>query len=758
MKIAGKRHAEWHELDIEKPEGEALLDALAPRADVLVSLLPYVFHPVVARFALKHNKHFLTASYVSDGMRAVADQFRAKGLVLINECGVDPGTDHASAVPIFKRVHAEGGRVEYFTSFAGGLPAPEANDNPFGYKFSWAPRGVLLAGKNSASFYRDGKEVVIPGSELFRSYWPFKVEPFDEFECYPNRDSKPYREFYEIPEAKTVIRGTLRNRGWCEKIKKLVDLGYIEEAAHNVSGKSYRALTKELSKYNDASGVTLQAHVAALLQTPVDGHVIKAFEWLGLFSDGEFVPADIPQTTLDALCSVMRKKMTLQPHERDLLVLRHTLVCDFRDRKEYITSTLVDFGFPNGDTSMARTTSLPLAIATRMVLEGRFTTPGLTIPTVPELYEPLMTELATLGIKYVEDVRTEYKRHFWLRDEVKPGERRAAITPTIAKRLIEEGGFFVTVEKSASRCFDVRDYAAAGCAIAESGDWKKAPKNATIVGLKELPADGSLLHNSHIFFCHAFKNQSGWAAELQRFQDPSGLLYDMEYLTYPDGRRVAAFGRPAGLAGAAVAVLAWVAQTEGRKLGQLHSWKTQLHMVADVKQALGNRRPTAIVLGALGRCGRGAVDVLEAVGVQVTQWDLAETRAGGPFPELLNHDILVNAILLTQKIPPFLTRDMLATPTSKLSTIVDVSCDTSNPNNPLPFSNRNTTLVDPVYNVTDRVQVVAIDHLPTLLPVESSDGFSTDLYPHMLTFPDGDVWTRALKLFREKQAEARNAK
>ncbi len=167
-KVSGTKHASWVELDVEKPEGVAALDHWAARVDIVVSLLPYVFHPLAAQAALRAGKHFMTASYVSDGIRALEAEFRAKGLVTINECGVDPGTDHASMRAVVERVHAQGGKITYFTSFAGGLPAPECNDNPFGYKFSWAPKGVLLAGKNSASFYKDGKEVFIPGTELFK--------------------------------------------------------------------------------------------------------------------------------------------------------------------------------------------------------------------------------------------------------------------------------------------------------------------------------------------------------------------------------------------------------------------------------------------------------------------------------------------------------------------------------------------------------------------------------------------------------------
>ena len=280
VKIAGCKRARWVQLDVEKPEGLAALDEWAARVDVVVSLLPYVFHPTAAKAALKASKHFLTASYVSDGIRALQDEFAAKGLVTVNECGVDPGTDHASMRAVVERVHADGGKITYFTSFAGGLPAPECNDNPFGYKFSWAPKGVLLAGKNSASFYKDGQEVFIPGTELFKSFWKFSVEGFPDFECYPNRDSKPYRDIYGIPECGTVIRGTLRNQGWCEKIKKLVDLGYVEEAISNVGGLSYATLTAKL--INADANKDLVAQTAAFLKVPVDSHVIYCLQVAGL--------------------------------------------------------------------------------------------------------------------------------------------------------------------------------------------------------------------------------------------------------------------------------------------------------------------------------------------------------------------------------------------------------------------------------------------------------------------------------------------
>jgi hypothetical protein len=258
----------------------------------------------------------------------------------------------------------------------------------------------------------------------------------------------------------------------------------------------YAFVTAQLLGSTDTSN--LAARVAAHLHVAEDSHVIKAFAWLGLFDNKQIVPNGVTNN-LDALSLLMRSKMTLQPHERDLMVLRHTFVAEYEDRTEHILSTLIDYGFPNGDTSMARTTSLPLAIATRMVLERvsnfsgpcvslspnfqRFTTPGLTIPIVKELYEPLMAELAELGIAYTEKVTTTMKKTLWLRDEVKVGEHRAAITPTVAKKLIDEG-FFVCVERSKTRCFSDEDYQRAGAKLVEHGTWRTAPKDAIIVGLK----------------------------------------------------------------------------------------------------------------------------------------------------------------------------------------------------------------------------------------------------------------------------------
>jgi saccharopine dehydrogenase (NAD+, L-lysine-forming) len=374
-----------------------------------------------------------------------------------------------------------------------------------------------------------------------------------------------------------------------------------------------------------------------------------------------------------------------------------------------------------------------------------------------------------LNIKFTEKVLGP---HLWLRSETKPGEERVAVTPADVKKLLQ-AGFRISVEKSPHRCFPDDDYKAVGATLVETGSWTRAPSSAIIVGLKELPESKESLTHRHIYFAHCYKNQTGWKDILARFQQGGGLLWDLEFLVDDQGRRVAAFGRAAGVVGMGLAILQWALQrTPGSQpLKNLKSWKTTQDMVKSVKEALNKatekkHEPRALVLGALGRCGGGAAWFAEQVGISVTRWDLAETKSGGPFPELLTHDILVNAIYLREKIPPFLTSEFIqGFKDRKLSIFSDVSCDYTNPNNPFPIYNEGTTLVDPILHLIKKsestlpLDVISIDHLPSLTPSDSSSDFSADLIPHLqlLHTPGGHkapVWTRAEKIFNEKQLEA----
>jgi len=356
----------------------------------------------------------------------------------------------------------------------------------------------------------------------------------------------------------------------------------------------------------------------------------------------------------------------------------------------------------------------------------------------------------------------------WLRCEKKKFEHRAALTPTTAKALID-AGFDISVERDEQRIFDDAEYEAVGCTLVDNNTWPNAPVTTPIIGLKELPESDEPLPHTHIQFAHCYKGQAGWTSILSRFHRGGGTLYDIEFLTDAQGRRVAAFGFHAGFAGAAAGAMALAAHKRGEKLGPLTPFENEAAMVSTVKNILGGsgKGVKALVIGALGRCGRGAVDLFRKIGLDeddILKWDMAETAKGGPFSEILEVDIFVNCIYLNSAIPPFLTRDQItaAGQSRRLAVIVDVSCDTTGPFNPIPIYTINTTFSEPtvaveVGPINPPLSVVSIDHLPTLLPREASEQFSSDLLPSLLEFPNrttAQVWTDAEKLYREKVSQA----
>ena len=376
---------------------EESLENLIAQADLSISLLPYVYHPLVAKLCVKHKKQMVTASYVKDEMRALDEDAKRAGVILLNEIGVDPGIDHMSAMKVIDHIRNNGGELVSFSSYCGGLPAPDANDNPFGYKFSWSPRGVVLAGKNPARFLKDGEIVDIPGEELFANHWPVEIEGFGTLEGYPNRDSLPYIDTYGIHGVKTMFRGTLRYPGWCETLKKISELGLLDETERDdLEGLSLAQVTAKLI----GSSGDLKADVAAHLHIDAGSFVISNLEWLGLFSDDP-IPAGA-KSPLDVLAGRMLEKMQYAPGERDMLIMQHEFVAKYPDRTEKTTSTMIDYGIPHGDTSMSRTVGLPAAIATRLILEGKIALTGVQVPVMPEIYEPVLAELESMGIKFTE--------------------------------------------------------------------------------------------------------------------------------------------------------------------------------------------------------------------------------------------------------------------------------------------------------------------------------------------------------------------
>jgi saccharopine dehydrogenase-like NADP-dependent oxidoreductase len=387
-------------LDVEKPEQIQKLEDLVSSADLVVSLLPYIHHVKVAEFAIKHKKNMVTTSYVSDAMRALDGQAKDAGIIIINESGLDPGIDHMSAMRIIHKVEEEGGKIVSFKSTTGALPSQEANNNPFGYKFSWSPKGVLLASRNSAKWLEGGKEVSIPGEQLFENYYIQDVPGVGAFENYPNRNSLPYKDIYGLADAKTVYRGTFRNVGWCETLRGIVALGWLdEEPVEGFSGKTYGELTGKLIGADPSQDLTNEA--AKFLGLKTYSAVVKRLGWLGLLGS-ETLPDD-KDNPLDYLNVLTLKKMSMDKKDRDMVVMLHEFVAEYPDKKEYTTSTLVDYGISGGDTSVARTVSIPAGIAVKLVLQGKIAIKGVHIPTKPEIYNPILNELEDHNIRFEEN-------------------------------------------------------------------------------------------------------------------------------------------------------------------------------------------------------------------------------------------------------------------------------------------------------------------------------------------------------------------
>lgn len=345
--------------------------------------------------------------------------------------------------------------------------------------------------------------------------------------------------------------------------------------------------------------------------------------------------------------------------------------------------------------------------------------------------------------------------HLWVRAEQRENEERVGITPEGAADLIAQG-FRVTIEESATRILPIDGYADAGCEVARENSWPDAPREAIIFGLKELPDDGTPLPHRHIMFGHAFKGQFTGRRLLERFKAGGGTLYDLEYLVDESGRRMAAFGYWAGYAGAAVSLKAWAAQKQGGLCPAVSTWRDKgallSDLAADLKSA-GNTRPTAtaIVIGALGRVGTGAADLCEAMDIAPTRWDMDETASGGPFPEILDHDLFFNCILARPGTPVFVPKSALSAE-RRLSVVGDIACDPDSDYNPVPVYDEATTWAEPVVRVHNDppFDVMAIDNLPSLLPLESSEDFAEQLLPSLKSLDklQEGVWGRAEATFQ----------
>ncbi|MGB0959532.1 MAG: saccharopine dehydrogenase [Halocynthiibacter sp.] len=348
--------------------------------------------------------------------------------------------------------------------------------------------------------------------------------------------------------------------------------------------------------------------------------------------------------------------------------------------------------------------------------------------------------------------------HLWVRAEERPNEDRVGLTPEGARKLLA-AGLRVTVEDSSVRAIPIDGYKAAGCEIAPENSWRTAPDDAIIFGLKELPEDGKPLHHKHIMFGHAYKGQFTGVQLLERFKAGGGTLYDLEYLVDETGRRVAAFGYWAGYAGAAVTLKCWAAQQRGEICGPVGVYKNKDALLAELSaelDALNCPRPTASVVGAKGRVGSGAFALCKAMDVATTKWDKEETASGGPFPEILNHDLFFNCIFARPGTPIFVPKSAL-TQKRKLSAIGDIACDPDSDYNPVPLYEKATTWDAPAFRASNApiLDIMAIDNLPSMLPLESSEDYAEQLLPTLMTLTDltSGVWARAEADFKTHSAK-----
>ncbi|WP_300525161.1 saccharopine dehydrogenase C-terminal domain-containing protein [Aminiphilus sp.] len=369
------------------------------KPDLVINLLPAAFMVPVARDCVATRTNMINVSYIKEDMRTLDVPARDAGVLLLCELGLDPGIDHMSAAKTVREIHDRGGKVESFWSCCGAIPAPEANTNPFGYKLSWSPAGLVGASKREARILKNGEVVVYPPGETFRHTSFIEIAGLGWFEQYANADSLPYIHLYDMPEAKNVYRGTIRYIGWSETIRKMLDLGLFEEEELDLTGLTHREFTARLA--GATSCESAEAALCRVLKLEPYSSILHKLAWLGLLDD---TPLPFARgSARSVVADLYLKKLVFEPGEQDLVVMEHRYEASFADgRRKRFVSTLVDRGIKGGDTSIARTTGLPPAIGARLFLEGKLPFTGVHAPVLPEVYEPSLAELERLGVLFQE--------------------------------------------------------------------------------------------------------------------------------------------------------------------------------------------------------------------------------------------------------------------------------------------------------------------------------------------------------------------
>lgn len=369
------------------------------QADVVVSMLPAFMHLTVAKDCLKYSKHLVTASYVSKEIAALNTEAQQKGILFLNEMGLDPGIDHMSSLRIIDRIREQGGELIAFKSYCGGLVAPESNDNPWGYKFTWNPRNVVLAGQGTAEYIEDGQYKYIPYNRLFAQTETVTVDGHGTFDAYANRDSLSYRKPYGLEEIPTMLRGTLRSKGYCQAWNVFVKLGLTDDS-YKIVDSDKLTYAQWIESYLPNGNGTLVQRLCAFLGESEQSDIIKKIKWVGILENEKINLEDVsPAQILQAL---LERKWKLNEADKDMIVMQHFFAYKLKGVEKKITSSLVVKGQDQLYTAMAQTVGLPMAIAVKLLLKGKITGRGVLIPVKKEIYEPVLDELEALDIIFSE--------------------------------------------------------------------------------------------------------------------------------------------------------------------------------------------------------------------------------------------------------------------------------------------------------------------------------------------------------------------
>lgn len=417
-RIAGHPYGQAIELDVTRaatPGEAADGDDPFATADAVVSLLPPQLQPVLARRCLADRIPLITASYTDPRVAALDSEAKQRGVLILNEMGLDPGIDHMASRELLDRLRGEGGTVEAFESYGSGVPAPESRSNPLGYAITWNPRNVVMAANSGAQYLHRGQIRIVPWQRVFADRWTVEVDGVGTMEAYPNRDSLAYRETFGLESAHTLIRGTLRYPGFCETWHQVVRLGLPNERLQvpGLADRGFGELVEMFLPDDDSEkggdgAEDIDTRLARFLGLDYDAPTMERLRWLGLFSEEPI--GGHAATPAEALINLLAERLTLPPGGRDMVVLLHEVTvryptendADGEPRRERITATLVEHGEADGITAMSRTVGLPAAVAATLVMRGELDLTGCVIPTDPRIYRPVLAALEKEGVRFQE--------------------------------------------------------------------------------------------------------------------------------------------------------------------------------------------------------------------------------------------------------------------------------------------------------------------------------------------------------------------